>query len=381
MSFQENSAHGTSLTMLYIEAAKQNEVQHGRDPKNLVERFDTCPIQFTLLRASFSSLLVTYCSTNRHHAAVVMHAVFSCYRGESTPVDGEKLDAIHEMLQLQPRGTLLDQEHPVCKDWEPEPNGGIKRIFCAAPKKNNIPQVFGRNLPSNSAQFLTAIGKPQPAQRSHLLVLISQVLTYARYLPGRIENWRLGPGGDDLRSPPFFKQQPDSPHFNQLFAALYDLIFSKLTNMGRLIPSRERTLLQIFKEKVPGTDQHLISAELIAYLKWLIYVAAYEDRSKVDHEKIYSREVVWLNKPENKMWRSCLYKELEEWYRVHPPSSKKRKSTGKAVGEIVDVDDDRQFISVDNFVDPLAGDAAATAAALAAAAAAAAQAGGAGVPA
>jgi len=203
----------------------------------------------------------------------------------------------------------------------------------------------------------------------------------------------LGPGGDDLRSPPFFKRQQDSPHFNQLFAALYDLIFGKLTSMGRLIPSRERTLLQIFSEKVPGTDQHLISAELIAYLKWLIYVAAYEDRSRVDHETIYNREVAWLNKPENKMWRSLLYKELEQWWSVHPPSSKKRKSISNAVGATVIDDDDRRYMSVDNFVDPLAGAAsqagalagadaaaAATAAALAAAAAAA-PAGGAGAPA
>ena len=82
-----------------------------------------------------------------------------------------------------------------------------------------------------------------------------------------------------MRSPPFFKRQQDSPHFNQLFAGLYDLIFGGLTNMGRVIPSRERTLLEIFAEKVPGTEEHLISAELIAYLKWFIYVAAYEDRS------------------------------------------------------------------------------------------------------
>jgi len=160
MSFQDSSTNGTSITMLYIEAAKQNEAQHGRDPKKLVERFETCPIQFTFFRGNFSSLLTQYSSTNRHHAAQVMHAVFSCYRGQSTPVDDDKLDAIHEMLQLQPRQALLDQAHPVCKDWEPEPTGGIKRIFSAAPRKDKIPQVFGRNLPANSAQFLTALGKP-----------------------------------------------------------------------------------------------------------------------------------------------------------------------------------------------------------------------------
>jgi hypothetical protein len=71
-------------------------------------------------------------------------------------------------------------------------------------------------------------------------------------------NWLIYDLRDDLQSSPFFKRQLDSPHFNQLFAlkfaALYDLIFGKLTNMGRLIPSPERDLKQIFTEKVPGTD-------------------------------------------------------------------------------------------------------------------------------
>jgi hypothetical protein len=86
----------------------------------------------------------------------------------------------------------------------------------------------------------------------------------------------------------------------------------------------------------------------------LIYVAAYEDRSLVDHEKIYKREVVWLSKPENKMWRSYLYNELEQWWRKHPPSSKKRKSMSIAAGAPDIDDDDRRFMSVDNFVDPRA---------------------------
>ena len=159
MSFQDNSTNGSSVTLLYVEAAKQNEAKNGRDPKKLKERFDACPIQFTSLRGSFSSILIQYSSTNRYAAAEVMHAVFSCPRGNPTPVDADKIDAIHEMLQLQPRQAFLDQAHPVCKDWDPEPGGGIKRIFVAAPRRSAIPQVFGRNLPSNSAQFLTALGK------------------------------------------------------------------------------------------------------------------------------------------------------------------------------------------------------------------------------
>ena len=92
--------------------------------------------------------------------------------------------------------------------------------------------------------------------------------TYSTLLAGRIENWRLGADGDDLRASPYFTKRPDSPPFNRLFAALYDLIFTKMTNMGYLIPSPTRTLKEIFKEKIHGTERFLVSAELIAYLKW-----------------------------------------------------------------------------------------------------------------
>ena len=63
MSFQDNSTNGGSITLLYVEAAKQNEVENGSDPKKLVKSFDACPIQFTSLRGSFSSVLIQYSST------------------------------------------------------------------------------------------------------------------------------------------------------------------------------------------------------------------------------------------------------------------------------------------------------------------------------
>ena len=71
------------------------------------------------------------------------------------------------------------------------------------------------------------------------------------FLAGRIENWRLGPGGDDLRNAPFFIDEEDSPNFNKLFAALYDLIFGKMTNMGLVITSRDCTLTQISRGVEP----------------------------------------------------------------------------------------------------------------------------------
>lgn len=99
----------------------------------------------------------------------------------------------------------------------------------------------------------------------------------------------MGPDGDNLRTAPFFTDHDDSPNFNKLFAALYDLIFGKMTNMGLLIPSHDLTLKRIFRDKVVGTDHDLVSPELIAYLKWLIYVAPYEQRNLVDHEKFTTR--------------------------------------------------------------------------------------------
>ena len=172
---------------------------------------------------------------------------------------------------------------------------------------------------------------------------------------GRIENWRLGAAEDDLRTSPYFAQHADSPPFNRLFAALYDLIFSKMTNMGYLIPNPSRTLKEIFKEKIYGTQKFLVSAELIAYLKWLIYVAAFKDRGNVDHEAFYNKEVAYLNHPDNQRWRGLLYTALDAWYAEFKPS-KKRKGRSSGGGPAPAVVDGEQgfFVNIDDFVDPLA---------------------------
>ena len=39
---------------------------------------------------------------------------------------------------------------------------------------------------------------------------------------------------DDLRARPYFTQHAESPNFSRLFAALYDVFFSKLTKMGQV---------------------------------------------------------------------------------------------------------------------------------------------------
>jgi len=94
--------------------------------------------------------------------------------------------------------------------------------------------------------------------------------------------------------------------------------------MGYLIPNPSRTLKKIFKEKVHGTEKYLVSAELIAYLKWLIYVAGFMDHCNVDHVAFYHKQVAFLNNPQNKPWRGLLYTELDAWY-AEFKSPKKRK--------------------------------------------------------
>ena len=182
-----------------------------------------------------------------------------------------------------------------------------------------------------------------------------------------------------MRASPYHTKAADSPKFNKLFAALYDLMFSKLTNMGYLIPSPTRSLKEIFQEKIYGTDKYLVSAELIGYLKWLIYTAAFKDRSDLNHEEFYSKEVLFLNLPQNKSWRGHLFTAVDAWYTEFKPTKKRARRSGPKPVEALAIDDDgRVFMDdVDNFVDPLA-DPPAAGAALAAAAAAALAAGAGG---
>ena len=160
MYFQDSASNGQSITSLFIGAAKRNEeLKAGGKPAMIQTMMESSPVAFTTFRTKFSAILVQYHGTGRAIAAEILHDVFSMPRGASSTVDAEKLNAIHDMLNLQPGEALLDQGHPVCKDWEPEPGGLIKRIFVAGPKSKNYKQVFGRSMPPNSAQFHAALGK------------------------------------------------------------------------------------------------------------------------------------------------------------------------------------------------------------------------------
>ena len=114
--------------------------------------------------------------------------------------------------------------------------------------------------------------------------------------------------------------------------------------------------MDIFKEKIPGTDRYLVSAELIAYLKWLIYVAAFKDRGNVAHELYYNTEVAYLNSA-GAQWRKDLYDQLVEWYEKHPPGKKRgRVSDGGASAGIGAFGRQYKCVDANEFIDPFKDD-------------------------
>ena len=166
MEFNDSATHGASITDLYMEAAKSNEARHCRNPNTLVARLQAAQTAFTVFRGAFTALLTTYSTSNRYAVGELLHALLSSPRRSTTTFQFDKVDAVHEMLQLKRGEALLDQAHPVCRDWDPELGGGIKRLF-AATKPAPFQQVFCRNMPPASTQFLAALG--EPAQCSLLL--------------------------------------------------------------------------------------------------------------------------------------------------------------------------------------------------------------------
>ena len=58
---------------------------------------------------------------------------------------------------------------------------------------------------------------------------------------------------DDLRNPQFYDKGRASPTFNQLFAALWDLLLTSITKMGIFAPEAcGRSLEDVFNMKMPA---------------------------------------------------------------------------------------------------------------------------------
>ena len=121
------------------------------------------------------------------------------------------------------------------------------------------------------------------------------------------------------------------------------------------------------QEHLQGEDlwhrPYLVSVELIAYIKWLIYVAAFKDRGNVTvaHELYYNTEVVYLRSA-GAQWRNDLYEQLVAWHGQHPPGKKRsRASDGGASIGIGAFGREYKCVDADEFVDPFDDEAASAA--------------------
>jgi hypothetical protein len=89
------------------------------------------------------------------------------------------------------------------------------------------------------------------------------------------------------------------------------------------------------------SDKYLIGAEIIAFVKWLIYTAPFKDRDcnlnaeprvKI-HSKVY-KDSEWrgtVHDAEKKMRRK-LKAQLAIWYAKHPPSKRRAHLQGRLTG-------------------------------------------------
>jgi hypothetical protein len=146
---------------------------------------------------------------------------------------------------------------------------------------------------------------------------------------------------DDLSKPPFYNKAQASPVINVLFAALWDLILCRITKMSYLAPSQGRSLKDIFDDKIPAisgvdaddanaTEKHLVSPELMAYLKWLIYTAPFKDPFAQprgnQHTQFYFDWVATFADKE-KVFRQRLHEALDIWYGRFPATKKRSRSS------------------------------------------------------
>ena len=146
---------------------------------------------------------------------------------------------------------------------------------------------------------------------------------------------------DDLTRPPFYDKDQASPVNNVLFAALWDLILCSINKMSYLAPSAGLSIKDIFDEKIPAisgvdagdanaTEKHLVSPELMAYLKWLIYTAPFKDPFAqprgADHTRFYSDWNYTFGAREA-VFRQRLYEALVIWYGRFPATKKRARSS------------------------------------------------------
>ena len=139
--------------------------------------------------------------------------------------------------------------------------------------------------------------------------------------------------GDDHSQGQYFVGNNKSPPINLLFAALFDLIVFRTTKIGLFVPcAREgRDLDAIFAKKVPKVkdderEKWLVGAKILAYLKYLIYSAAFKDPTAKPRGSIHTEfyrgwcRTFRLNE---ELIRRMMKQQLKCWYAKHPPSNRR----------------------------------------------------------
>ena len=134
--------------------------------------------------------------------------------------------------------------------------------------------------------------------------------------------------------------------------------------MGLFVPApaEGRTLDAVFAEKIPAINDEsderwLVGANILAYLKWLIFTAAFKDPNAEPRASIHSKFFKdWRRtfRASEDIIRKKLKKQLEFWYSKHPPTKKgfyiRDDNAGAGDGEQLriyhDDDDDNERAAV-----------------------------------
>ena len=154
------SLSADKLTEMYRAAVKKEELDR-TGAETVDARIQDNPSGFQVVRASFGSTVVNYASHNRALVANLLHFVFSTPRGSGTiPADlKNRIDALHVLLGLAKGDVLLNNEHPVIQECNPEEDGGVPRVFPLQGKDGR--QIINRHGVAGSSQnlfFTKALG-------------------------------------------------------------------------------------------------------------------------------------------------------------------------------------------------------------------------------
>lgn len=127
---------------------------------------------------------------------------------------------------------------------------------------------------------------------------------------------------------------PNSPTLNLVFALFYDLMFSKIPGAGDYLqPYGNLTLKAILDEKIPLTDEFLVSPSSVAFIETCILRSVFPNSDKANEDWLQSsnftnhRISFHANNPQ---FRDELHSILSFWYKAFPVQRSSRKRASAA---------------------------------------------------